>query len=87
MQGSKEDALKRLNYIEGHLRGIRKMVEEDTYCVDILKQTYAVQRAIEKFEQVLLRDHLNSCVPNGIREGRDEEVLNELGELFALARR
>ena len=87
MKSAKDDALKRLNYIEGHLRGIRKMVEEDTYCVDILKQTYAVQRAIEKFEQVLLRDHLNHCVPDGIREGRDEEVLNELGELFALSRR
>ena len=87
MKTAKEDALKRLNYIEGHLKGIRKMVEDDTYCVDVLKQTYAVQRAIEKFEQVLLRDHLNHCVPDGIREGRDEEVLNELGELFTLARR
>ncbi len=87
MQASKEDALKRLNYIEGHLRGIRKMVEEDVYCVDILKQTYAVQRAIEKFEQVLLRGHLGSCVPNGIREGRDAEVLDELEQLFALSRR
>lgn len=87
MQGSKDDALKRLNMIEGHLRGIRKMVEEDTYCVDVLKQTYAVQRAIEKFEQVILRNHLNHCVPDGIREGRDEEVLSELAELFTLAQR
>ena len=87
MKSAKDDAIKRLNMIEGHLRGIRKMVEEDTYCVDILKQTYAVQRAIEKFEQVLLRDHLNHCVPDGIREGRDEEVLNELGKLFSLSRR
>ena len=87
MQGSKEDALKRLNMIEGHLRGIRKMVEDDMYCVDVLKQTYAVQRAIEKFEQVLLQDHIRGCVPEGIREGRDEEVLGELAELFSLARR
>ncbi len=87
MQTSKEDALKRLNYIEGHLKGIRKMVEEDTYCVDILKQTYAVQRAIEKFEQLLVQDHIKGCVPEGIREGRDEAVLSELTELFALARR
>ena len=87
MQASKDDALKRLNYIEGHLRGIRKMVEEDEYCVDILKQTYAVQRAIEKFEQILLRSHLGTCVPNGIREGRDAEVLDELEQLFALSRR
>lgn len=87
MQTSKEDAIKRLNYIEGHLRGIRKMVEEDAYCVDILKQTYAVQRAIEKFEQVLLRGHLAVCVPDGIREGRDRDVLSELEQLFDLSRR
>jgi DNA-binding FrmR family transcriptional regulator len=87
MKSSKEDAIKRLNYIEGHLRGIRKMVEEDTYCVDILKQTYAVQRAIEKFEQLLVQDHIKGCVPEGIREGRDEAVLSELAELFSLARR
>ncbi len=87
MKTAKDDALKRLNYIEGHIKGIKKMVADDTYCVDILKQTYAVQRAIEKFEQLILRDHLSHCVPEGIREGRDEEVLNELGELFTLARR
>jgi CsoR family transcriptional regulator, copper-sensing transcriptional repressor len=87
MNTPKEDAIKRLNYIEGHLRGIKKMVEDESYCVDILKQTYAVQRAIEKFEQVLLRDHIKGCVPDGIREGRDEEVLAELAELFTLARR
>ena len=87
MQGSKQDAIKRLAYIEGHLKGIRKMVEEDQYCVDILKQTYAVQRAIEKFESVLLRGHLNHCVPEGIRDGREREVIDELSELYELARR
>jgi DNA-binding FrmR family transcriptional regulator len=86
-QSSKQDALKRLAYIEGHLKGIRKMVEDDQYCVDILKQTYAVQRAIDKFESVMLSGHLSSCVPAGIREGRDEEVLKELGELFELSQR
>lgn len=87
MKTNKDDAIKRLNYIEGHLRGIRKMVEDDAYCVDVLKQTYAVQRAIEKFEQLLVQDHIRGCVPEGIREGRDEEILGELGELFSLARR
>ncbi len=87
MRTPREDALRRLSSIEGHLRGIRKMVEEDEYCVDILKQTYAVQRAIEKFDQVLLRDHLSHCVPHGIREGRDEQVLGELEQLFEILRR
>lgn len=87
MRTPKEEALKRLSYIEGHLRGIRKMVEDDQYCVDILKQTYAVQRALEKFDQLLLQDHIGHCVPEGIREGRDEQVLGELTQLFDLARR
>lgn len=84
---TKQEALRRLAYIEGHLKGIRKMVEEDQYCVDVLKQTYAVQRAIDKFESQLLHGHLQSCVIEGIREGRDTEVLDELGELFDLAQR
>ncbi len=87
MKIPKEDALKRLSYIEGHLRGIRKMVEEDQYCVDILKQTHAVQRALDKFDEVMLQGHLAHCVPDGIREGRDEQVLGELKELFELSRR
>lgn len=84
---SKQEALKRLAYIEGHLKGIRKMVEDDQYCVDILKQTYAVQRAIDKFESILLHGHLNTCVPNGMREGREQEVIAELEELFELAQK
>jgi DNA-binding FrmR family transcriptional regulator len=83
----KQDLLNRLAYIEGHLKGIRKMVEDDQYCVDILKQTYAVHRAIDKLESVLLNGHLKSCVVAGIKEGREEEVLGELGELYDLAQR
>lgn len=86
-ESSKQEALRRLAYIEGHLKGIRKMVEEDQYCVDVLKQTYAVQRAIDKFESTLLRGHLNSCVPEGIREGRSDNIIGELQELFELSRR
>jgi DNA-binding FrmR family transcriptional regulator len=86
-ESTKQEALRRLAYIEGHLKGIRKMVEEDQYCVDILKQTYAVQRAIDKFESLLLQGHLRTCVIEGIREGREEEVVGELGDLFELSQR
>lgn len=87
MRASKDDVLRRLASIEGHLRGIRKMVEDDAYCVDVLKQTYAVKRAIDKLDDLLLAGHLQECVPNGIREGRAEEVVHELAELFRIARR
>jgi DNA-binding FrmR family transcriptional regulator len=82
---AKSDALKRLSYIEGHLTGIRKMLDEDKYCVDILKQTYAVRRAIEKMEAVLLEGHLHTCVVEGIRGGREEQVVGELKDLYILA--
>ena len=83
----KSEVLKRFNYIEGHLSGVKRMVEEDKYCVNILKQTYAVRRAIEKVEAILLEGHLDTCVVEGIRGGRDKEVLGELVELYNLANR
>jgi DNA-binding FrmR family transcriptional regulator len=85
MRADKQDVLKRLNYIEGHIGGIRRMVEEDQYCVDILRQTYAVRKAIEKLEAVILEDHLHGCVAEGIRDGRDQDVIDELMQLYNLA--
>lgn len=81
----KKDALKRLSYIDGHLSGIRKMLEEDKYCVDVLKQTYAVRRAIEKMESLLLEGHLKSCVVEGIQTRRAEEIVEELKDLYILS--
>lgn len=77
----------RLATIEGHIKGIRKMVVDGTYCVDVLKQTYAVERALQKFEAELLRGHLSTCVPKGFKEGRNDAMISELSEIFALARK
>jgi len=85
MRAAKADVLKRLNYIEGHLGGVRKMVEDDQYCVDVLRQTYAVRKSIEKLEALILENHLHGCVPEGIREGREEAVIEELLQLYNLA--
>jgi DNA-binding FrmR family transcriptional regulator len=82
---TRADVLKRLNYIEGHLNGIRKMIEEDKYCPEILKQSFAVRRAIEKLEALILEGHLHTCVSEGIRDGREDEVIGELMELYDLA--
>jgi DNA-binding FrmR family transcriptional regulator len=82
---AKPDILRRLAYIEGHLQGVRRMIEEDKYCVDVLKQTYAVRRAIEKLESMILENHLQGCVVEGIREGREDAVVGELIELYELA--
>ncbi|HEX5913516.1 MAG TPA: metal-sensitive transcriptional regulator [Rubrobacter sp.] len=84
---NKTDVLKRLAFIEGHLQGIRRMVDADKYCVDILKQTYAVRRAIEKMEGMMLDNHLHTCVIHGIKEGREDQVIGELVDLYELAGR
>jgi DNA-binding FrmR family transcriptional regulator len=77
--------LNRWKSIEGHARGVEKMLAEDAYCVDILKQTLAIQGAIEKVNGAILERHLNMCVTTAIR-GEDpaerERVLAELMEVF-----
>src|SRR4029450_4318164 len=88
MQAEKRaDVLKRMAFIEGHLQGIRRMVEQDKYCVDVLKQRYAVRGAIEKMEGLMLDNHLHTCVIDGIKGGREDEVMGELVELYELANR
>lgn len=82
---AKQECLKRLNYIEGHLKGIRKMVDDDKYCGDVLRQTFAVRKAIQKLEVLMLEGHLRDCVPAGLREGRQDQVVEELVELYNLA--
>ena len=77
---TKAAVLKRLSFIEGHLAGVRRMVEGDQYCVDVLKQTYAVRRAIEKAEAIMLAGHLETCVVDGIQNGKERAVLSELNE-------
>lgn len=69
-----KDLIKRLNRIEGQVRGIRNMVEENRYCVDILTQVSAVSSALNAFNKVLLAEHMKSCVVEDIRNGQEEAV-------------
>ena len=69
-----KDLIHRLNRIEGQIRGIRNMVEQDAYCPDILIQVAAANAALNSFNKVLLGNHLRTCVANDIREGHDESM-------------
>ena len=81
-----EDTLRRLKSIEGHVRGIERMVEEDAYCIDVIRQIQAVQAALDKVSSRILENHLNSCLITAVR-GDDpedrERVLKEISEVFA----
>ncbi len=74
-----KDLITRLNRIEGQVRGVKSMVEDERYCVDILTQVSAIQSALNSFNKVLLSQHIKSCVVDDIREGKDE-VVDELCE-------
>ncbi len=64
----------RLSRIEGQIRGIRTMVENDAYCTDILTQVSAVSAALNAFNRALLTEHIKTCVANDIRAGKDETI-------------
>lgn len=80
--------LTRLKTVEGHLRGIQRMVEDDTYCIDIIRQIQAVQSALNKVSSMVLEGHLNSCLITAVRgENPDERerVLKEIADVFEAA--
>jgi DNA-binding FrmR family transcriptional regulator len=83
-----EDALHRLKNIEGHIRGVQRMVEEDKYCIDVIRQIHAVQAALNKVSAIILEEHLNSCLITAVR-GDDpddrERVLQEIADIFDAA--
>ncbi len=83
-----QNALRRLKTIEGHLRGVIRMVEEEAYCIDVIRQIQAVESALNKVSAQILENHLNSCVITAIRgddPGERERVLKEITEVFDTA--
>ncbi len=91
MHGSAEvraKAAARLRSIEGHVRGVQRMVEDGAYCIDIIKQILAVQRAVDKVNALLLEDHLQHCATNAIRAAdpaERERTIAELLEVFEMS--
>ena len=82
-----EDVLKRLKNIEGHIKGIETMVENEAYCIDVIRQIHAVQSALEKVSGIILDEHLHSCLLTAVRgENPDERerVLNEIVDVFEM---
>jgi DNA-binding FrmR family transcriptional regulator len=75
---ARRDALNRLKTVRGHLDGIVRMVEEDAYCVDLMKQVSAAQSSLEKVNRLILRNHLETCFSAAVNEGRGDDAIAEL---------
>ena len=74
--------LTRLRRIEGQVRGLQRMIEDERYCIDILTQVQAVRAALRKVEDEVLKDHVEHCVHNAIRGGNPAEQIEKVDELF-----
>lgn len=88
MQHDHSDSIQRLKIIEGHIRGIQRMLENDEYCIDIIRQIQAVGAALNKISANLLDGHLNTCMLNAIQSNDSTEqkkVLSEITEVFSTA--
>ncbi len=83
-----EKTLRRLKTVEGHLRGVIRMVEQDAYCIDVIRQIQAIESALNKVSAQILEGHLSSCVSTAIA-GNDlaerERVLKEIAEVFEMS--
>jgi len=83
--GHTDMLLRRLRNAEGHLRGVQRMVEDDTYCMDIIHQIEAVQKALDKIKSLILERHLRSCVTRAFQENDADDrqqVIREIMQVF-----
>ena len=84
MHPDHHDKLGRLNRIEGQVKGIKKMIEERRYCVDILTQLKAVGAAVKKVEHAILRDHIQGCLKNSVQTGNEHDIQGKIDEVMTL---
>lgn len=84
---NKKKAIHRLKIIEGKVRGLIKMVEEDTYCMDVLVQSLSIQESLKSFDGKMLEGHLSSCVVKQMQGMQKEKAIEELLKLFKLSKK
>ncbi|MDD3531787.1 MAG: metal-sensing transcriptional repressor [Candidatus Shapirobacteria bacterium] len=84
MKHNNKDIDKRINYVLGHLEGIKKMIHQNKYCIDIIQQNRAVIAALKKINKIILENHLNTCVTQAIRSKNQQEAYKKIEEILLL---
>ena len=84
---NKAKIVRRLKLIEGQVRGLQKMVEKDTYCIDVITQTSAVKQGLSSVEDVLLENHLGHCVIHQVQSGQTKKAKEEIIKVYKLKRK
>ena len=87
MHKDKQKLITRLKKIEGQVRGIQKMIEEEKYCIDVITQTSAVKQGLSSIEDILLESHLSHCVVGQIKSGKVDVATKEILKVYQLKRK
>ena len=84
---NKSRIVRRLKLLEGQIRGLQKMVEGDTYCIDVITQTSAVKQGLSNVEDMLLENHLGDCILNQVKSGQTNKAKEEILKVYKLKRK
>ena len=84
---NKSRIIRRLKLLEGQVRGLQKMVDNDTYCIDVITQTSAVKQALSNVEDMLLENHLGGCILNQVKAGQTNKAKEEILKVYKLKRK
>ncbi len=84
---NKNRLIRRLKLIEGQVRGLQKMIENDIYCIDVITQTSAVKQGLSNVEDLLLENHLSSCILNQVKLGQSDKAKREILKVYQLKRK
>lgn len=84
---NKDRIVRRLKLLEGQVRGLQKMIENDTYCIDVITQTSAVKQGLSNVEDLLLENHLGGCILNQVKSGQTSKAKEEILKVYKLKRK
>lgn len=87
MNTSKQKLVRRLKIIEGQVRGLQEMLENDTYCIDVITQTSAIKQALSGVENALMENHLGTCVVPQMKKGQEKTAIQEILKVYQLKRK
>jgi DNA-binding FrmR family transcriptional regulator len=87
MKLDKQKLIRRLKIIEGQVRGLQEMIEQDKYCIDVITQTSAVKQALSGVEDALMESHLSTCLVHQIQKGKESKAVEEMVKVYRLKRK
>lgn len=87
MKNTKPNLIKRLKIIEGQVRGLQDMLNNDAYCIDVITQTSAIKQALSGVEDVLMENHLSGCLVHQIKKGKEQKAKEEILKVYRLKRK